>query len=355
MASSEGNPASLAEARSIMRSRATLFGSTGDAELARELRAAETTARAAEYTARAIMRSRANITSLDDEITARQMQAPDHSPAMAHLLAIARRDLAALEQERNNMMMRSIYSNSPQSAGLNAAHWAVNPAAKQDSTSKGSKVLFPASEGSKVLLPASPPKLGGSSYPGKTLAPLRQRPEPPASGHHPHLSRRAEDPPEPRNALAEIRANAELQIRKLRTDGVLNAHARLVLDIEIDPAPQVVKLGEVRSLKYQKVLRDFTNSLARIGSNRFGMEEFSVLQYCSITCKEVGLESDVRTSEAYGETDLFARRGVLAHLKSNWLYIRVEMPEAQNLCLFIPRSRHESANLTVQACLLLIN
>ena len=107
MASSEVNPASLAEARSIMRSRATLFGSTGDAELARELRAAETTARAAEYTARAIMRSRANITSLDDEITARQMQAPDHSPAMAHLLAIARRDLAALEQERNNMMMRS--------------------------------------------------------------------------------------------------------------------------------------------------------------------------------------------------------------------------------------------------------
>ena len=326
--------ARLTEARSIMRSRATLFGSSGDPELAHELRAVESTARAAEYTARAIMRSRANITSIDDELTARHMQGPDHSPAMAHLLAIARRDLAALEQERNNMMMRSIYSNSPQTAGLSSAHWAVNPAVKQEDISKGSKSLFPASEGSRVLLPASPPKLSGVSYPGKTLAPLRQRPEPSALGHHPHVSRKAEEPPEPRNALAEIRANAEMQLQRLRADGMLNAHARLVLEIEIDPAPQVVKLGEVRSLKYQKVLRDFTNSLSRIGGKGSGMQEFSVLQYCSITCKEVRTVSMFASSAECGlhVTDALAYRGVRVHLRSSWLFFREETLQAPSPC-----------------------
>jgi hypothetical protein len=283
----------LAEARSIMRSRASHFESDSP-HLARELRAVESSARAAEYTARAIMRSRASITSIDDEMTARRMQAPDQSPVMAHLLAIARRDLAALEQERNNMMMRSIYSNSPQTAGLSAAHWAVSPA-QRDSTGKA---LFPVAEGSRVLLPASPPKLSGSSYPAKTLAPLRPKVEPPKTGHRSHLSRKAEEPAEPRNALTEIRANAEMQLRRLSELGVLTAHARLVLEIEIDPAPQVVRLGEVKSLKYQKVLRDFTNALSRIEGSGGDLQEFSVLQYCSITCKEVSWRADADVPRA---------------------------------------------------------
>ena len=70
-----------------------------------------------ESAARAMLRSRANLSRYDDELTAQQMLAPEQSPVITNLLAIARRDLAELEKERN-AAMRAVYHNSPQKSGL---------------------------------------------------------------------------------------------------------------------------------------------------------------------------------------------------------------------------------------------
>lgn len=76
---------------------------------------------ASESAARAMLRSRANLTRYDDELTAQQMLSPEQSPVITNLLSIARRDLAALEKERNEVM-KSVYHSSPIKSGLRYPH-----------------------------------------------------------------------------------------------------------------------------------------------------------------------------------------------------------------------------------------
>lgn len=243
---------------------------------------------AAAYTsmaeARALMRSRANFSRFDDELTARHMLASEQSPVISNLLSIARRNLAALEKERNDIMS-AVYTNSPQTSGLSPAHWTQEPIIRDKlaSVSSPTSVLFPESpEKSRIILPKSAPRQSMTCYPSRTLPPLSN--DTPAL--QPHKPRKAEEPQEPRNAMAEIRTNAERQLRSLQQKGLIDCRARLVIEVEMDPAPEVVKLGDNKSLKYQKTLLELTRAVTRLKSGGPEWQEFSILQFCTVTCKD---------------------------------------------------------------------
>ncbi len=205
-------------------------------------------AEASDAAVRAMLRSRVNFSQHDDEWTAQQMMMPpDHSPVVAKLLGLARRDLALLEQERKDVL-RSIYHDPfhQRDPAASIGEWTLRPApmvANAGDPWDGSPAMTnvypePGSK-SRMMLPESPPRAVGSrSYPARSLPPLMDLAhdaEGRTPGLRPHAPRKAEPRGEPRNAAAEIRANAERQLRQLREKGFLSTRARLVL--EVGPPP----------------------------------------------------------------------------------------------------------------------
>jgi hypothetical protein len=203
-------------------------------------------AEASDAAVRAMLRSRVNFSQHDDTWTAQQMMMPpDHSPVVAKLLGLARRDLALLEQERKDVL-RSIYRDpfhqrDPRDPAASVGEWTLRPVSMADAGDPwdGSPAMtnvFPETASkNRVMLPESPPRaVGSTSYPARSLPPLRGPAHDAvgqAPGLRPHAPRKAEPPGEPRNAAAEIRANAERQMRQLREKGFLSIRARLVLEV----------------------------------------------------------------------------------------------------------------------------
>ena len=97
-----------------------------------------------------------------------------------------------------------------------------------------------------------------------------------------HASR-VEQIRDPRDAATEIRANAERQIRQMCERGFLTTRTRLVLEVEVDPGPEALRLGDRKGSKSQKVLKSIARALSRENGVDSG---FSVMNFCNLSWKE---------------------------------------------------------------------
>ena len=257
------------------RPRARPRGRGSRMERLQPLGAARRDAEASDAAVRALLRSRVNFSQYDDDGTAQFMLSPpEHSPVVAKLLGVARRDLALLEMERRDVL-RSIYRNPlPHIPGpredASVGEWALRqPSLTDESFGSSTITVFPeTSSKSRVMLPEWPPRpaVDGGAYPSRSLPPLKdpsQDADVMSPGLRQHASRQAEALGEPRNAATVIRANAERQIRQLCERGFLTVRTRLVLEVEVDPGPEALRLGDRKGSKSQKVLKTFARALSR--------------------------------------------------------------------------------------------
>jgi flagellar biosynthesis GTPase FlhF len=232
--------------------------------------------------------------SLRQRSTGLLSQPPEHSPVVAKPLGMARRDLARLVIERRDVLS-SIYRNplphipSPRANAAIVGKWALRqPSLTNTSLGSSTMTVFPqTSSKGRVMLPEWPPRpaLDGGAYPARSLTPLKgpsQDVDIRSPGLRRHASR-VEQIRDPRDAATEIRANAERQIRQMCERGFLTTRTRLVLEVEVDPGPEALRLGDRKGSKSQKVLKSIARALSRENGVDSG---FSVMNFCNLSWKE---------------------------------------------------------------------
>ena len=232
--------------------------------------------------------------SLRQRSTGLLSQPPEHSQVVAKPLEMARRDLARLEIERRDVLS-SIYRNplphipGPRTNAAIVGKWALRQSSLTNaSLGSSTMTVFPeTSSKGRVMLPEWPPRpaLDGGAYPARSLTPLKgpsQDVDIRSPGLRRHASR-VEQIRDPRDAATEIRANAERQIRQMCERGFLTTRTRLVLEVEVDPGPEALRLGDRKGSKSQKVLKSIARALSRENTVDSG---FSVMNFCNLSWKE---------------------------------------------------------------------
>ena len=264
--------------------------------------------------------------------------ASDHSHVMARLLDKARGDLARMKED-NARVASPFGKRSSQATGphMQTALWSM----MKDGGDSPSRVLFPDTGlPTHFALAQATAIRARLAFPSRAVSHTSPSTKRPASARLPtgrsaalpitgsptaeSEGERAEDA---RSADKEIRANAALLIRSLTEDGTLNARSQVRLEVEIDPMPEVAKLGD-QQLRYQKTLRDLTNALAQVGGSS-SSQGFSMLQFSQVTFRD-GRPGSFEVQLVLKDK-LGVERRVLVHSK----IATRRFPRAQSLLSFL--------------------